>query len=134
MGTLLVSLCAPILPRISEKIVQPIRSLKIAALTTIMPRSVRYRLRSISVLAITGNAVIDIAVAKNNANTIASASGSRPNSTGIAHAPANPVMNGIRMPSIPTLSAVRPCFQTIDRSISSPATSRNRTIDSVPIP
>lgn len=124
----------PIMARISAKMIQPTTSLKTAAATVIMPRSVRKRLRSISVLAITGRAEIDSAVATNRAKISRSAPASAPSSPGAAQAPAKPIANGARMPVIPTMIAFRPCRQTVERSISMPATSRNRAIATVVMP
>ena len=47
--------------------------------------------------------------------------------------PASPMAKGMSVPRTPTFSAVRPCCQTIERSTSSPATSRNSTIASEPM-
>ena len=48
--------------------IQPSRSLTIAELMISMPMSERNMFRSIRILAITGSAVIDIAIPRNNAN------------------------------------------------------------------
>jgi len=118
----------PSMPRITAKMIQPTRSLNTAAATTSIPRSLRYRFRSISVLAITGRAEIDRAVAMNRAKSRGSAPASIPISCGRNQAAAKPTAKGTRTPAKPTLMASRPCRQIVDRSTSSPATSRNRVM------
>ncbi len=65
----------PISDKMTAKMIHPTRSLKTAAAMIIMPRSLRYRARSMSVRAITGRAEMLHAVAKNRAKMVGSAPG-----------------------------------------------------------
>ena len=71
-----------IMPRTMAKMIHPMRSSKMAAAITTIPRSLRYRFRSISVLAMTGRAEIDIAVAKNSAKMCVGVCSVRPSHSG----------------------------------------------------
>jgi hypothetical protein len=86
----------PIRPKTTAKTIQPTISLKIAALTTTIPRSLRYRSISIRVLAITGSAEIDIAVAKKRANVNLLTLSSLPTCSERNHAVIKPNTKGLQ--------------------------------------
>lgn len=81
-----------------------------------------------STLAMTGSAVMDRAVAMKREKTGWFAPASIPRISGINQAARNPMLNGKKTPASPTVKAALPCLHTDERSISIPATSRNRAM------
>ena len=119
------------MPRMRAKMIHPIRSLKIAAATMIIPRSVLKILISMRILATTGRAEIERAVAKKSEKISGSAPGSLPRSFGATQAEQKPIKKGTAMPVIPTVRAERPWRQTVERSTFIPDTRRKRAMASV---
>ena len=122
----------PIRPSRNAKISQPTRSLMIAAATITMPTSVRKRLQVHQDLGDHrqrrdrqrgGEEQREDGAARRRAHARASAA--RPSRS------PKPSANGTTMPATATARAVRPCRQTVDRSTSMPATSRNSAMPSV---
>ena len=114
-------------PRTKENKIHPTRSSNMADDMITVPISVRRRLRSIRILAITGRAEIERAVPTNRAKIRRSAPTSAPRYLGKISAAAKPNANGKITPKKLTKSALLPWRKMLLRLISRPAVSRKNT-------